>query len=42
MHHQFSDIPDNIPHPIESAEPETLSRWFDQALTADNLDEVLH
>jgi len=27
---------------VESAEPETLTRWFGQALTADNLDEVLH
>ena len=42
MHHKFGDIPDDIRHRVESAEPETLSRWFDQALTADNLDEVLH
>jgi hypothetical protein len=42
MHHKFGDIPDDIRHRVESAEPETLTRWFDQALTADNLDEVLH
>ncbi|MGB5833539.1 MAG: hypothetical protein WBG92_16305 [Thiohalocapsa sp.] len=27
---------------VQSAEPETLTRWFDQALIADNLEEVLH
>jgi len=42
MHHKFGDIPDDIRHRVESAEPETLTRWFGQALTADNLDEVLH
>ena len=42
MHHKFGDIPDDIRHRVESAEPETLTRWFDQTLTAKNLDEVLH
>ena len=42
MHHKFGDIPDDIRHRVESAEPETLIRWFGQALNADNLDEVLH
>ena len=41
MHHKFGDIPDDIRHRVESAEPETLARWFDQTLTAKNLDEVL-
>ena len=42
MHHKFGDIPDDIRHRVESAEPETLTRWFGQALTAKNLDDVLH
>lgn len=42
MHHKFRELPADIRHRIESAEPDTLSRWFDQALAADNLDEVLH
>lgn len=42
MQHKFGDIPEDARLRIASAEPETLARWFDQALTADNLDEVLH
>jgi hypothetical protein len=42
MHHKFGEVPEKIRHRVESAEPETLTRWFDQALRADNLDEVLH
>jgi hypothetical protein len=42
MHHKCAELPADIRHRIESAEPDTLSRWFEQALAADNLDEVLH
>ena len=31
-----------IPQGRVSAEPETLTRWFDQDLIADNLNDVLH
>jgi hypothetical protein len=42
MHHKFGDIPEEILQRVESAEPETLTRWFDQALIAEHLNEVLH
>ena len=42
MRHKFGDIPEEVRQRIESVEPATLSQWFDQALAADRLDEVLH
>ena len=42
MRHKFGDIPEEVRQRIVSAEPATLSQWFDQALAADRLDEVLH
>lgn len=42
MRHKFGDVPEDVRRRIESAEPATLSRWFDQALAADRLNDVLH
>ena len=42
MRHTLGDIPEEVRQRIEPAEPATLNQWFDQALAADRLDEVLH
>lgn len=42
MRHKLGDIPEEVRQRIEPAEPATLNPWFDQALAADRLDEVLH
>ena len=42
MRHKFGDVPEDVRRRVESAEPATLSRWFDQALAAERLDDVLH
>ncbi len=39
---KFGDLPEGIRDRIEQADSDTLLRWLDRVLTANDINEVIH